>query len=94
MQACAVNTEYVPTIKNRVDGSVQFLTSHADACIPTSNTSIYARPIENMVKVFTAWDKEKYAVGKQGDYLAVRCDDMHDIYIVEKDIFGKTYEEE
>ena len=26
------------------------------------------------------------------DYLAVRCDDRHDIYIVERDIFFKTYE--
>lgn len=92
MQACALNTEYVPTIKNRLDGSVQFLTSHAQACVPTGKTSIYARPIDNMVKVFTMWDKEKYMVGKRGDYLAMRCDDRHDIYIVEEDVFGKTYE--
>ena len=60
--------------------------------MPTGNTNIYAKPMEHMVKVFTAWDKEKYMVGKQGDYLAVRCDDMYDIYIVEQDVFGKTYE--
>ena len=32
-------------------------------------------------------------LGKEGDYLAVRCDDRHDIYVVERDIFFKTYEE-
>lgn len=31
-------------------------------------------------------------VGREGDYLAVRCDDKHDIYVVERDIFYKTYD--
>ena len=31
-------------------------------------------------------------LGKAGDYLAVRMDDLHDIYIIEKSIFHKTYE--
>ena len=31
--------------------------------------------------------------GAEDDYLAVRCDDLHDIYIVEKEIFAETYEE-
>ena len=32
-------------------------------------------------------------LGKPGDYLAVRCDDLHDIYVIEQKIFGLTYEE-
>ena len=44
------------------------------------------------VKVFTSWDEEKYMLGREGDYLAVRCNDMHDIFVVEKDIFHKTYD--
>ena len=51
-----------------------------------------ARELTGRVKVFTAWDREKYTLGRPGDYLAVRCDDRHDIYIVERDIFFKTYE--
>jgi len=31
-------------------------------------------------------------LGVPGDYLAVRCDDNKDVYIVEKNIFGKTYQ--
>ena len=92
IQACAVNAEYVPTLKNRLDGSTEFLTRHAGTCMPTGKTTIYARPIDHMVKVFTAWDREKYMVGKAGDYLAVRCDDLHDVYIVEEDVFEKTYD--
>lgn len=92
IQNCALHAEYVPTVKNRLDGSTEFLTSHAGTCVPTGKTIIYARPIDHMVKVFTAWDREKYMVGKPGDYLAVRCDDLRDVYIVEKDVFGMTYE--
>lgn len=32
-------------------------------------------------------------LGKQGDYLAVRADDLHDVYVIEREIFGKTYQE-
>ena len=32
-------------------------------------------------------------LGKAGDYLAVRSDDLQDVYVVERDVFGKTYEE-
>lgn len=92
MQLCAQNTEYVPTIKNRMDGSTQFLTCLAGSCVPTEKTTIYACQVDHMVKVFTAWDREKYMAGKPGDYLAVRCDDFHDIYVVEANVFERTYD--
>ena len=69
------------------------MTDYAGACVTTQRTRIYARELDRGVKVFTAWDKEKYMLGKPGDYLAVRCDDLHDIYVVERDIFGKSYDE-
>ena len=69
------------------------LIDHAKICIATGGTHIHAKELTNRVKVFTAWDEEKYMLGKPGDYLAVRCDDKHDIYVVERDIFFKTYEE-
>ena len=61
--------------------------------MPTQKVRIYARELTRRVKVFTAWDKEGYMLGKQGDYLAVRCDDLHDIYVVEKDVFERNYDE-
>ena len=85
--------EYVPTIKNRADGSTLTLTDYAGVCVPTGEVQIYAKGLDKGVKVFTAWDKEKYMLGKPGDYLAVRCDDLHDVYVVERDIFGKSYDE-
>lgn len=92
IQMCARNAEYVPTIKNRTDGSTQFLTRLAGSCMPTGKTTIYACRIDHRVKIFTAWDREKYMLGKPGDYLAVRCDDPHDIYIVGADVFEMTYD--
>jgi phosphoglycolate phosphatase len=84
-------TEYIPTIRNRIDGSVKEITAYAGVCMPKGETCIYARELTGIVKVFTAWDQEKYMLGRPGDYLAVRCDDLHDIYVVERGIFGQTY---
>ncbi len=83
---------YEPTIHNRATGQVMKLIDHAKVCIATGGTHIHAKELTERVKVFTAWDEEKYMLGKPGDYLAVRCDDKHDIYVVERDIFFKTYE--
>lgn len=92
-EECRVNTEYVPIIKNRADGKDLIITDYARVCVPTGEIKIYAKPLQKGVKVFTAWDREKYMLGRPGDYLAVRCDDLNDVYVVEQDIFSKTYEE-
>lgn len=87
-------TEYVPVIKNRQNGSNLPLTDYAKVCVPTGEVHIWAKPLERGVKVFTEWDKEKYMLGRPGDYLAVKCDDLQDVYVVEKDIFAETYDED
>lgn len=89
----AVQADYTPTIRNRLDGSSKEIVHFAKVCMPTGETHIHARMLTEMVKVFTAWDREKYMLGMPGDFLAVRCDDRHDIYVVERDIFYKSYEE-
>ena len=87
-----VDSKYKPTIKNRLDGGNLLLTDYAKACVPTGKVSIYARRLEKNVKVFTTWDREKYMLGKIGDYLAVREDDLHDLYVIESRVFGISYE--
>lgn len=91
-EECTAGYEYTPTIRNRVDGSVKVLTDYAKTCITSGESYIYAVRLECMVKVFTAWDSEKYMLGKPGDYLAVRSDDEKDIYVVEKNLFDRTYD--
>lgn len=90
---CATDTEYVPTIKVRSTGKTLVLTDYAKVCVPSGSVNIYAKPLMRGVKIFTAWDKSKYMLGRPGDYLAVRSDDLHDVYVVEQAIFGKTYRE-
>lgn len=85
--------EYEPAIKDVEEGKTISLVPYAKACVPTGESFIYAKKLESRMKVFTEWDEEKYMLGNEGDYLAVRKDDIHDVYIIEKNIFRKTYEE-
>ena len=87
------DSDYLPTIKVKSTGETLKLMDYARVCIPSGSVKIYAKPIDKGVKVFTAWDKEKYMLGQPGDYLAVRTDDYHDVYIIEQNIFGQTYQE-
>ncbi|MDE7253438.1 MAG: DHH family phosphoesterase [Acetatifactor sp.] len=93
LEDCTVKQEYMPVIKNRSNGESLTLTDYARKCVPTGKVQIYAKPLEKGVKVFPAWDKNKYMLGKPGDWLAVRSDDPHDVYVVEKDVFARSYDE-
>lgn len=85
--------EYAPTIRNNIDGEVYKLLEQMQTCVAKGTTRIYAKQLEKNVKVFTAWDENKYYSGKAGDYIACREDDFHDIYVIKENIFYKTYEE-
>jgi len=83
--------EYAPTIKRTNTQQSVPLAEHAHICIPTDETRIYARPLDRTVKVFTFWDPDHYMLGSKGDLLAAHYDNPKDVYIVARDIFGKTY---
>lgn len=88
-ETAVLNPQYVPTIRNCLTGENTKITTYAKCCIPTGQVRIYAKPVTGNVKVFTQWGK--YYRGEKGDYLAVRCDDLHDVYLINKKIFEKTY---
>lgn len=88
-----INLQYSPTIKNRQNGEIHSLLQCAQSCVSINEPVVYARVIEKAVKVFGLWDKEKYKVGKKGDFLAVSADNLHDIFVIDREIFEKTYEE-
>lgn len=88
-----VHMEYVPTLRNVTDGVTYKLIDHARLCIPGQSFQLYAMPLRNYVKVFPEWDEDNYLVGKPGDYLVVRTDDLHDVFIESGEDFEKRYEE-
>ena len=85
--------EYSPAVMNTVTGERMLILPFAKKCMASGGLAIYARELDHRVKVFTSWDPDKYYLGKPGDFLAVREDDLKDIYIIEKNIFKKTYAE-
>jgi phosphoglycolate phosphatase len=83
--------EYEPMVKDIVEGKHISLVPYAKSCVSSGDVSIYVKQLDHRVKIFTHWDEEKYMLGCEGDYLAVRTDDLSDVYVIEKAIFEKTY---
>ena len=85
--------DYPPAVINSVTGDRIELLPFARKCIALGGGGIYAKELDHRVKVFTSWDPDKYYLGVPGDYLAVRADDLSDVYIIAKGIFYRSYEE-
>ena len=83
--------EYAPTVMNSMTGERMKILAHTKSCISIGKVGIYAKELDHRVKVFTKWDNTKYYLGEEGDYLAVREDDLTDVYIIAREIFNKTY---
>ena len=84
---------YEPTVKERVEGRSISILPFAKSCVPTGETAVLVKKLTRRTKVFTSWNREGYMFGDSGDYLAVREDDLNDVYVIEKDIFNATYSE-
>ena len=84
--------DYAPTIRNHSDGY------HGISLLPLLSTAtyvgagnIYARELKKRTKVFTKWNPDCYCLGRPGDYIAVSEDDLSNVYVIEKELFFKTY---
>lgn len=86
-----LETEYYPVLRSHSDGRIFKLERYARTCRSAGGAQILAKPLDCILKLFTEWDPDSYYLGKPGDYLACRESDPKDIYIIEKDIFAKTY---
>lgn len=85
--------DYPPAVVDSVTGEKFELLPHVHSCIAMGGGGIYARELDHRVKVFTRWDNDKYYLGLPGDYLAVRTTDLSDVYVINREIFYKTYDE-
>lgn len=86
-------TMFIPEIKILPDGKYISIDEMARICYPKNTSKIYAQRLDRRAKVFPVYDRENYFLGFAGDYMAVRCDDLSDIYIIKRQIFLQTYEE-
>lgn len=84
--------EFIPTIETLPEEEYISIDEIAHLCYPKNELGIYARQLDRRTKVFPVNYNQDYFIGRTGDYLAVREDDLQDIYIIQKDIFGQTYE--
>ena len=83
--------DFIPEVQIMKDNSYVSIDELACLCYPKTENAIYATALDERTKVFPV-SEEDYYLGRPGDYLAIRADDITDIYIIQKDIFQQTYE--
>ena len=83
--------EYEPMVKDINSGEKKLVTSCAKTVKSKDSSLIYAYPLTKKTKVFTSWDEDTYITGEIGDYLAIRRDDLNDIYVIKSHLFSKLY---
>ena len=84
--------DFIPAVE--LPESKEYITIDelAHLCYPKPGTGIWAKRLDKRTKVFRKGTMD-YFVGQVGDYLAIRCDDETDIYIIQAEVFLRTYEE-
>lgn len=87
----ATDFAYEPELIDSRTGTRINLVKKAKCCVSIGKACIFAKCLEHRVKVFTSWDRDRYYLGKEGDYMAVREDDRSDVYIINGEIFRMTY---
>ena len=85
-------TAYIPTVEIMETGEYIAIDTLAKLSYPKAGKRIYARQLKRRTKVFSDRESDDYFIGKAGDYLAVRQEDLSDIYIIQGEIFKNTYE--
>ena len=84
--------EQDPAIHNTITGEAYPLVPYMKTCQAKGVYHIFARQLTQSAKVFTQWDRYKYLKGAKGDYIAVREDDLSDVYTIEQSVFLRSYE--
>lgn len=84
--------DFIPTIETLPEEEYISIDEIAHLCYPKNELGIYACQLDRRTKVFPVNYNQDYYIGRPGDYLAVREDDLQDIYIIQEDIFSQTYE--
>lgn len=84
--------DFIPAVENLATGEYVSLDELAHICYPKQGAGIYARKLTRRTKIFPAGETREYFYGRPGDYMAIRADDLSDSYIIQGDVFERTYE--
>lgn len=84
--------DFLPAVETVPEGEYVALDEKANLCYPKSDAGIKACRLEHRTKIFPVGGHGTYHLGDAGDYMAVRLEDYTDIYVIQSDIFEKTYE--
>jgi len=84
--------DFIPAVELPEKGEQFPIDEMANLCFPKPGSGIYAEMLTRRTRVY---DREgsDYFVGNPGDYMAIRSDDRTDIYIIQQEVFHRTYEE-
>lgn len=85
--------DFLPEVEALDENRFITLDELAKICYPIQKAVIKAVQIDNRTKVFKNADSTEYFLGRPGDFMAVRMDDYSDIYIIQNEVFTRTYEE-
>lgn len=84
--------EFIPAVERLDNHTYVPIDEIAKICYPKKEAGILARPLEKRTRVFGKTVAD-YFVADPGDYLAVRKDDLQDVYVIRKEVFVLTYVE-
>lgn len=85
--------DFMPETQIASTGEYVMLDDKAFLCYPKAGNGIYAKQLEQRTKIFPKDNSGDYYLGRAGDYMAVRVDDIEDVYVIQQDVFVQTYEE-
>ena len=85
--------DFWPEVQMLPEREFLSIDQYAHLCYPKTGAGIYGRCLEKRTKIFPVGEGHEYFLGREGDYMAVRPDDLTDIYVIRGDIFEQTYEE-
>lgn len=84
--------DFIPAVERLDDHTYIPIDEIARICYPKKGAAILAYRLKKRTRVF-AKNGTDYFVGNEGDYLAVRKDDLQDVYIIQGEVFRRTYVE-
>lgn len=83
---------YVPRLKTQNSKRTLLATDCTKICIPKGDTLLYAKRLDKAVKVFAPQNQGKYILGRPGDYLTVRKDNLSEVAVMTQDTFEMGFE--